>query len=276
MRAEASFPAVAMLTARDVRARGCVGRMSTNGHRMERGHRDVAIGRAAAVRGAFLGAFLLGTLAACGSVEPSTPMPSSASAPTGLPASSNPSAQATSDPTTPPASTLPSSSTAATPSPGSEGTTDPSGDATPGFIDIVRLQAESGQESIALGLSLAAAAPAGTAVVGQLAYRFYLDIDGDGLWDHMAALEAVPGDGFVPALVDRLPGRKQQGPAYPGTAEVSGDSVAMTVRLTDIRCSSLIRVRALAEQTQAGSTARDEVPDAASEWIPVETVCPAQ
>ena len=73
----------------------------------------------------------------------------------------------------------------------------------------------------------------------------------------MTAMEAVPGSGFVPALIDRLPGRRQAGPEYPGTASVTGQLVEMTVRLADIRCSSLIRVRALAGLTQGGATTRD-------------------
>jgi hypothetical protein len=116
--------------------------------------------------------------------------------------------------------------------------------------------------------------PTAALLVGNVAYRFYLDMDGDGTWDHMAALEAVPGSGFVPVLVDRLPGRKREGSEFPGTANVSGHIVSMTVRVADIGCPPLIRVRALAEATTAGSTSRDEVPEAATDWIRVETGCP--
>jgi hypothetical protein len=77
-------------------------------------------------------------------------------------------------------------------------------------------------------------------------------------------------------LVSRLPGRRLGGAQYPGTASHSGQLVSMTVRLADIGCQSLIRVQAVAEHATGGSTTRDEVPDAASDWIRVESACPAQ
>jgi hypothetical protein len=146
---------------------------------------------------------------------------------------------------------------------------------TPGFVDIVRLQVEPGQDSISLSMSLAAAVPAGTPIVGLLAYRFYLDTDSDGTWDQMAALEAVPGGGFVPVLVDRRTGGRREGGQFPGTANLAGQHISMTVRLLDLGCPPVLGVRGVAEQTKGGATTRDEVPDAASEWIRVQTDCKA-
>jgi hypothetical protein len=215
----------------------------------------------------------VGTLVSCGPAATSGVQTPAASTAAGQP---SPSAQPVlPSPPASPASTVPRSPGAANPSPGSIDTTDPSSDATTGFTDIVRLQAEPIQGSISLMLSLAAPVPPGTPAVGQLAYRFYLDTDGDGTWDDMAALEAVPGGGFVPVLVDRLTGRRREGAEYPGTAALSGQLVSMTVRLADIGCPPVIRVRAVAEQTIGGAATRDEVPDGVNDWLPVDTGCPA-
>ncbi len=152
---------------------------------------------------------------------------------------------------------------------------DPSADAAPGFIDIVRLGVESSGGSIALSMSMAAAVPAGSPAVGQLAYRFYLDLDGDGAWDRMAALEALAGGGFVPVLVDRHTGKRLQAQDFPGVVDLAGPVISLTVRLDALGCPSAVGVRGSAEQTRGGTTVRDEVPDSADVWTRVETDCPS-
>lgn len=221
---------------------------------------EATTGLPAAGRVALIGALLLATLAACGTTTPSQAQRSASS--TGsvaaVPTSSSPSP----------------ASAASTPRTSIEAA-DPSADVTPASIDIVRIRVELAQDRIALTMTLAAVIPTDP-LAGLLAYRFYLDTDGDATWDHMAALEAAPNGDFVPVLVDRLPGRKREGAQYPGTADVSDQVVAMTVPLADIGCPVRIAVRASAEHTEAGLTSRDEVPAAATEWLRVETGCPVR
>lgn len=150
----------------------------------------------------------------------------------------------------------------------------PSADASPGFIDIVELEVGAVEGSISLSMSLAASVPPATPVVGKLAFRFYLDVDGDGAWDRQATLESVPGGGFVPTLVDRGSGGRLAGPAYPGTASLAGRRITLTVRLDHLGCPAVIGVRATAEQTRAGGTVREEAPEPAEAWSRVETGCP--
>lgn len=125
-------------------------------------------------------------------------------------------------------------------------------------------------------MSMAAAVPTGTPAVGQLAYRFYLDADNDGVWDRMAALESAAGGGFIPVLVDRRTGERLEGARYPGTANLAGRLISLTVRLEDLGCPPVIGVRGTAEQTKGGSSVRDEVPDAADAWTRIDTDCQSQ
>ncbi len=237
--------------------------MNTDRDRIEGEGRnpEATTGLPAAGRVALIGALLLATLAACGTTTPSQAQRSASS--TGsvaaVPTSSSPSP----------------ASAASTPRTSIEAA-DPSADVTPASIDIVRIRVELAQDRIALTMTLAAVIPTDDPLAGLLAYRFYLDTDGDATWDHMAALEAAPTGGFVPVLVDRLPGRKREGDRYPGTANVSGQVVSMTVPLADMGCPARIAVRASAEHTEAGLTSRDEVPAAATEWLRVETGCPVR
>jgi hypothetical protein len=242
--------------------------MSTDVENIDGQGRDV--GATAAVRKdgrvVLVGALLVGTLASCGSDRPSQE-----------PRSASPSRSVAGVPPStfePPLSALPVSPGAASSQQASVETADPSGDVTPASIDIVMIRLEPTTDSISLTMSLAATVPTGDPRAGGLAYRFYLDTDGDSTWDYMAALESAPNGDFVPVLVDRLPGRKREGATYPGTVNVSGQVVAMTVPLADIGCPARIAVRATAERTAAGSTSRDEAPEAATDWIRIDTGCP--
>ena len=87
-------------------------------------------------------------------------------------------------------------------------------------------------------MTLAADVPTGSPAVGQLAYSFDLDIDGDGTADYTATLALVPGGGFSPTLIDKRTGSKLSGSDFPGTANIAGATVALTVRFEALGCPS--------------------------------------
>jgi len=122
-------------------------------------------------------------------------------------------------------------------------------------------------------MALADDIPPGSPTIGILAYQFYLDADGDGAWDHMAGLELAPGGGFVPVFVDRASGVQSKGPNYPGTANLAGRVISLTVRLAALSCPPVIGVRGRTEWVKGGSTVVDDVPDAATEWLQIQTDC---
>ena len=173
----------------------------------------------------------------------------------------------------------PSSAGAPVPSPSaseaaSDGTTiDGTGDVTPGYLDIVAMRAQAASGSLELGLDLAAAVPPGSPGVGQLAYAFQLDVDGDGEWDYTATLKLVPGGGFQPGLARRSSGQPLEGPSFPGTANLAGSTISLTLRLDAIGCPATVGIRATSQQRKGGTTAGDEVPDASGAWIQVPTGC---
>jgi hypothetical protein len=196
---------------------------------------------------------LVSVLAAC-TANPAT------GGPAGAPSASTPSVTSIS-PTTSPTTT------------GVNTTIDGAGDVTPSFLDIVAMRASADSGSLTLGLDLAAAVPAGSPTVGQLAYLFYLDVDSDGAWDYTAALTLVPEGGFRPSLLGRGSTPPLEGPAFPGTANLAGSTISLTLRLDAIGCPSSVGVRAASQQTKAGATAGDQIPDAPEAWTPVETGC---
>jgi hypothetical protein len=152
-------------------------------------------------------------------------------------------------------------------------TLDRAGDMTPGYLDIVAMRVDAASASLDLALDLAAAVPPGSPSVGQLAYMFYLDIDGDRAWDVTVALKLVPEGGFRPSFIDRRSGRTLEGPQYPGAASLTGSTVSLTLRLEAIGCPPMVGVRAASQQTKGGSTAGDEAPDATGAWVEVATGC---
>lgn len=153
-------------------------------------------------------------------------------------------------------------------------TADPSGDATPDYLDIVRLRADAASGDLTLALDLAGAVPTGSPAVGQLAYVYSIDVDGDGTPDYTAALTLLPGGGFQPSLVDLRTGAKLEGSAYPGSATTAGRNITLTLRLDAIGCPPSLQLRAASEQTKGGTRSGDSVPDAAADWIQVLTDCP--
>lgn len=157
--------------------------------------------------------------------------------------------------------------------PGSNVATDPVADATPGYVDIVRIQGEGSGGVLTLTMSLAADVPTGSPAVGQLAYRFSIDANGDGTWDHMAAFELAAGGGFVPVFLDRASGVRSAGPSYPGTAYIAGRVITLTVPLAALSCPPVVGIQGTAEQLKGGSTVRDQVPDDITAWVRVQTGC---
>ena len=150
---------------------------------------------------------------------------------------------------------------------------DPTTDATPGYVDIVRLQGSGERGTLTLTMTLADDVPAGFPDVGLLAYRFYVDADGDGSWDHMAGLELAPGGGFVPVFVDRASGARSEGPRYPGSANLAGRVISMTVPLTAMGCPPVIGLRGRTEWVKGGSSVVDNVPNLATSWLQIQTGC---
>jgi hypothetical protein len=152
--------------------------------------------------------------------------------------------------------------------------TDPVADATPGYVDIVRIQGEGRGGVLTLTMSLAADVPTGSPAVGQLAYRFAIDANGDGTWDHMAALELAAGGGFVPVFLDRASGVRSAGPgSYPGTAYIAGRVITLTVPLAALSCPPVVGIQGAAEQVKGGLTVRDQVPDDITAWVRIQTGC---
>ncbi len=145
----------------------------------------------------------------------------------------------------------------------------------PGYIDITRLDVGTAAGAVTLGLDLAGSVPPGSPAVGQVAYVFYLDVDGDGAWDDTATLGLLPGGGYQPRFVDRTSGKTLDGAAFPGTAQLEGQRVSLTVRLDAMGCPATIAVQGAATQTKGGVRADDAVPDATDQWVTTRTGCPA-
>lgn len=152
---------------------------------------------------------------------------------------------------------------------------DPGGDVTPGFLDITRLGVDANATSLLLSLDLAAEVPPGSPSIGSLAYEFELDVDGDGAADHTVTLALLPGGGFSPTLTDSATAGRLTGSSFPGTADLAGRAISMTVTLTALGCPPSIGVRAMSRQTKAGVTLSDHAPDAAGSWVKVTTGCAA-
>jgi hypothetical protein len=202
-------------------------------------------------------AFVLVTVLAACSSSGATGSPTSAAAPTAT------------------ASAVPSALPAPSATPTDVNTTpDPSGDATPDYLDIVRLHADAASGDLTLGLDLAGAVPPGSPAVGQLAYTYSIDVDGDGTPDFTVALTLLPGGGFQPSLTDLRTGARLDGSAYPGSATTAGRNITITLRLDAIGCPPSLHLRAASVQTKGGVKSGDSVPDASTDWIKVATDCP--
>jgi len=128
--------------------------------------------------------------------------------------------------------------------------------------------------ALTLDLILADSVPTGSPDVGELAYVFSLDVDGDGAWDDNVTLRLFPGGGFQPTLLDRRKSVTLEGSDYPGTAHLEGSRVSLTLRLDAIGCPATLSVRGASEQTKGGVQAGDSVPDAIARWVTTKAGCP--
>lgn len=142
----------------------------------------------------------------------------------------------------------------------------------PPYLMIRSVTAVSAGASVALEMVLAASVPPGSPVVGMAKYRFLIDGDGDREWDWSAALELRPGGGYVPVLSDRAGGQRQEGPAFPGTANLAGSVITMSVRFDALGCPPALAVRGRAEETRSSATISGESPPDGS-WVTLETTC---
>lgn len=210
---------------------------------------------------ALVGSLLVACLAGCSAAPGATGGPTTGAASPSSVATSAAGAETASPPT-------PSPTGSAGPS-----TDDPAGDVTPSFLDITRLGVDANATSLLLSLDLAAEVPPGSPNVGSLAYEFALDIDGDGTADQTVSLAQLPGGGFSPTLTDARSGARLTGSSFPGTADLGGRAISMTVTLTALGCPPVIGVRATSRQTKAGVTVTDQAPDAAGSWVSVTTAC---
>ena len=209
-----------------------------------------------------VGSLLVVGLAACSASPAATGGPSTAGGSSLSPVAPTPGVTATGSRSTP----SPASSAALS-------ARDPAGDVTPTFLDITRLGVDANATSLLLSLDLAAEVPPGSPNVGSLAYEFALDIDGDGTADQTVTLAQLPGGGFSPTLTDARTGARLTGPSFPGTADLGGRAISMTVTLTALGCPPVIGVRATSRQTKAGVTVTDQAPDPAGSWVSVTTGC---
>ncbi len=131
---------------------------------------------------------------------------------------------------------------------------------TPAYIDIRSLEAVADGATLRLTLTLAGALPAVTDPdVERLLYSVFLHPDGDAVPERddpgvgvgytvtlhsRGALGYLPGirDWTYPeAYGDQFP-VERLGPDFPGTAEVAGDTIVLTVPLDALRNPHVIRI----------------------------------
>jgi hypothetical protein len=62
--------------------------------------------------------------------------------------------------------------------------------------------------------------------------------------------------------------------AFPGTADLAGRTITLTVRFEALGCPTTVGVRASSKQTKGGTTVSDQAPDAAGSWVRVTAACP--
>ncbi len=150
---------------------------------------------------------------------------------------------------------------------------DATGDATPGYIDIVSMRATATGGQLILDLRVAAPVPASSVEAGLLAYAFALDTNGDRTADVSASLQTVPEGGFRPVLIDTATGGRREGADFPGSASLSGAEITISLSLDAIGCPASVGIRGSAERTKGGTTTRDDTPDTPTDWVTVATDC---
>lgn len=133
---------------------------------------------------------------------------------------------------------------------------------TPAYIDIRSLEAVADGATLRLTLTLAGALPAETDPdVERLRYSVFLHTDGDAVPErddpavgagYTVTLHSRGALGYQPGIrdwksPDAGPGRlpvERLGPDFPGTADVAGDTIVLTIPLAALRNPHVIRIGA--------------------------------
>jgi hypothetical protein len=133
---------------------------------------------------------------------------------------------------------------------------------TPAYVDIRSLEAVADGATLRLTLTLAGALPAATDPdVERLRYVVFLHTDGNAVPErdevlvgvgYTVALYSRGALGYQPGIrdwssPDAGPGRvpvEHLGPDFPGTADVAGDTIVLTVPLDALRNPHVIRIGA--------------------------------
>jgi len=159
---------------------------------------------------------------------------------------------------------------------------------TPAYIDIRFLEAVADGATLRLTLTLAGELPAAPdPEVERLLYSVFLHTDGDAVPErdepgvgvgYTVALHSRGALGYVPGLrdwsaPDAGPGHlpvEHLGPDFPGTADVAGDTIVLTVPLDALRDPHVIRVGAWT--ARGWGEASDTLPDsdhdgATRDWL---------
>lgn len=135
---------------------------------------------------------------------------------------------------------------------------------TPAYIDIRSLEAVADGATLRLTLTLAGALPKATdPEIAGLRYYVFLHTDGAAVPErdspavgigYTVALHSRGALGYVPGIRDwsgpeAAPGRlpvERLGPDFPGTADVAGDTIVLTVPLDALGSPHVIRIGAWA------------------------------
>jgi len=147
---------------------------------------------------------------------------------------------------------------------------------TPAYIDIRFLEAVADGATLRLTLTLAGELPAAPDPDVEARYSVLLHTDGDAVPErddpgvgvgYTVALHSRGALGYVPGLrdwsaPDAGPGSlpvERLGPDFPGTADVAGDTIVLTVPLDALRDPHVIRIGAWTARGWGG--AWDTLPD---------------
>jgi hypothetical protein len=141
----------------------------------------------------------------------------------------------------------------------------------PAYIDIRSLEAVADGATLRLTLTLAGALPKATdPEIAGLRYYVFLHTDGDAVPErdspavgmgYTVALHSRGALGYVPGMRDwtypeaygdqhQLP-VERLGPDFPGTADLAGDTIVLTVPLDALRSPHVIRIGAWATRILA-------------------------
>ena len=119
----------------------------------------------------------------------------------------------------------------------SVGTTpDGAGDVTPAYLDIVSFARHRRQRVADPGVGPGGRRPRGLAGGRTAGLPVLHRRERRRSVDYTAALKLVPEGGFRPSLVGRGSTPPLEGAAYPGTANLAGSTISLTLRLDAIGC----------------------------------------